>query len=99
MKSVIDEFIIELIETGSSAVRSEIHKSFIALGIRKNYLTGRSQLFFPFSRIRKMMMIIIQIAVIIKSYVFMICIQNFIEVTIKSAIVKFFRQNGSLLLQ
>jgi len=64
--SVFDVILLELIEAGSRAVCSEMHKLFIIFRIGKKYLKSRNQLLCPF--IRKMMktMMMIQIAVIME---------------------------------
>jgi hypothetical protein len=66
--SVFDVILLELIEAGSSAVCSEVHKLFIIFRIGKKYLKSR-KLLRPFIRkIMKtiMMMMMIQIAVIME---------------------------------
>ena len=87
-ESVIDEILVEMIEAGSSAVCSEIHKIFITFRIRKNNLKRRNKLLCPFIRkfmlllLLLIMIMIIQIAVIIEVYDLISCIQYFIQVNI-----------------
>jgi len=98
-ESVTDVILVEVIEAGISAVCSEMHKLFITLRIRKNYLKSGNQLLCQFvsktMMMMMMMMMLIQIAVIIEVSDLITCVQYFIQDTIFSAFVKFFRKNGA----
>jgi len=97
-ESVVEVILVEVIEAGISAVCSEMHKLFITFGIRKNYLKSRNQLLSQFvskTMMMMMMMMLIQIAVIIEVSDLITCVQHFIQDTILTAFVKFFRKNGA----
>ena len=99
-ESVTDVILVEVIEAGISAVCSEMHKLFITLRIRKNYLKSGNQLLCQFvsktmMMMMMMMMMLIQIAVIIEVSDLITCVQYFIQNTILSAFVKYFRKNGT----